>query len=312
MIPDYNRLRVFYEVITAGGVSAAARRLHVTQSAVSQHLIKLEAELKTPLFTRLQNRLVPTDAGERLFAVITPFVRGLEETLNYLEQSRKEPFGVLRIGAPVEFGVHYLPRIFASFRKKYPHVRFQLFPGHPEQLMPRLESGELDMAFVDLFSTPPQRHHKHDIFHFETIVAETLVLVASVVYFENAMNGKSSFESLKNAEFVTYQPSAAAIKSWFLHHFNKRPGQFNVAVTVESVQGVKESILAELGAGVLPQHLIQTDISENRVVGFANRKHPLQNPISLLTLLDKKPTLTERTFVDHLRHEFANRDNTTV
>ena len=306
MTPDYNRLYVFYQVMTAGGVSAAANTIHVSQSAVSQHLAKLEAEIGTPLFTRLQNRLVPTDAARRLFAVMTPFVRELEQTIAQLHHSKEAPYGVLRIGAPVEFGVHYLPRVFASFRKKYPSVQFELIPGHPAELMPRLEKGELNFSFIDLFSTPPQRHSKHELFHFEKVVVETLALVTSTEYFKSAMNSLSSLEALLNADYVTYQENAAAIKSWFSHHYKRRPIRFNVSVTVESVQGVKESILAGLGAGVLPLQLISKEIAKNKAVLFSNRKRPLTNAISLASLLDKKPTLTEKTFMAHLRTELSD------
>jgi DNA-binding transcriptional LysR family regulator len=232
---------------------------------------------------------------------MTPFIRRLDEALGQMSRSREEPFGLLRIGAPVEFGVHYLPGCFVSFRQKYKDVRFDLTLGHPEQLMPKLEQGTLDIAFADLFSTRPEQHGKHGILNFDPVMDEALVLVASSRYHRTVMNRESSFEALGAADYVAYQRSAAALKSWFRYHFKKLPSPFNVAVTVESVQGVKASVEAGLGLGVLPHHLVATEMARREMVQFGNRKKPLSNKISLVRLLDKKPTLAEKKFVEHVK-----------
>ncbi|MFY0532236.1 LysR family transcriptional regulator [Nannocystis pusilla] len=104
MLPDFNRLRVFFHVHEARSVSAAAEALHVTQSAVSQSLAKLEDELKAQLFVRRHRAVVPTAAGEALFAVVAPFVAGLQERVGQIHRARHELAGTLQIGAPVEFG----------------------------------------------------------------------------------------------------------------------------------------------------------------------------------------------------------------
>ncbi|RLE03892.1 MAG: LysR family transcriptional regulator, partial [Bacteroidetes bacterium] len=62
MLPDFNRLKVFYYIYSLKSIAAAARQLHISQPAVSQHLKKLEAEINTSLFVRLHKRMVPTSA----------------------------------------------------------------------------------------------------------------------------------------------------------------------------------------------------------------------------------------------------------
>ena len=74
MLRNLDRLKVFYHVFARGSVISAAKNLNVSQSAVSQSLQKLESEIKSPLFTRLHKQLVPTAAGERLFAIVKPFI----------------------------------------------------------------------------------------------------------------------------------------------------------------------------------------------------------------------------------------------
>jgi DNA-binding transcriptional LysR family regulator len=114
MLQNFERLKVFYYVFSEKSVVAASKTLNVSQSAVSQALQKLEGEIRCPLFTRLHKRLVPTDAGQRLFTVMRPFMAELDACLKTLEQAKDQPFGELRIGAPVEFGKAYFPAIEAA------------------------------------------------------------------------------------------------------------------------------------------------------------------------------------------------------
>ena len=132
MLQSLDRLKVFYHVFDKGSVISAAKSLNVSQSAVSQSLQKLENEIKSPLFTRLYKQLVPTAAGERLFATVKPFMAELDICLKTLAQSKEQPFGELRIGSPVEFGKAYFPGIVAAFRKQYPDVTFYLKLGNPD------------------------------------------------------------------------------------------------------------------------------------------------------------------------------------
>ena len=93
MLPDFNRLKVFYYIYLKKSSVAAAKELHITQSAVSQHLHKLESEINAPLFTRLHRRLVPTAAGDRLFRVLKPFVNDLEVGIGKIKKAQGTPSG---------------------------------------------------------------------------------------------------------------------------------------------------------------------------------------------------------------------------
>ncbi len=126
MLPDFNRLKVFYHIYKLNSIVAAANQLHLSQPAVSQQLQKLEAELKFPLFIRLHKKLVPTAAGERLFKLVEPFVDKLQDEIPHIRQPLDQPSGLLRIGAPREFGKEYLPTFCSSFREQYPDVTFNL------------------------------------------------------------------------------------------------------------------------------------------------------------------------------------------
>ena len=121
---DFNRLRVFYCIYRNKSMIAAAKELNVTPPAVSQHLKKLEADMGVHLFTRLHKKLVPTVEAETLFQILDPFIHELEAGVRLFQSGKSRPSGMLRIGAPVEFGKTHFPGAIAAFRRTYPEVTF--------------------------------------------------------------------------------------------------------------------------------------------------------------------------------------------
>lgn len=97
------RMAVFAEVVAAGSFSAAARRLAMTPSAVSQHIRQLEAALGLALLHRSTRRLSLTEAGERYYTACAAMVAAAKAADQALFRFRDEPEGELRLAAPIGF-----------------------------------------------------------------------------------------------------------------------------------------------------------------------------------------------------------------
>lgn len=98
------RMAVFAEVVAVGSLSAAARRLQMTPSAVSQHLRQLESALGLALLHRSTRKLTLTEAGERYIEGCRAMVAAARSADQALERHRDEPEGELRIAAPIGMG----------------------------------------------------------------------------------------------------------------------------------------------------------------------------------------------------------------
>jgi DNA-binding transcriptional LysR family regulator len=127
------RMAVFAEVVAAGSLTAAARRLGMTPSAVSQHLRQLEGALGLALLHRSTRKLTLTEAGARYIEGCTAMVAAARAADQALARHRDEPEGELRIAAPIGFG-GLLARALAPLRR-HPRLTLQLL---------------LDDALVDL------------------------------------------------------------------------------------------------------------------------------------------------------------------
>lgn len=116
------RMALFAEIVEAGSISAAARRLGSTPSALSQQLRLLEQGLGLTLLNRSTRRLTLTEAGERYYPACAAMVAQARSAQATLERLRDEPEGELRIAAPVGFG----PLLAAALQPLRPHPRLRL------------------------------------------------------------------------------------------------------------------------------------------------------------------------------------------
>ncbi|MFZ6656343.1 LysR family transcriptional regulator [Undibacterium sp. TJN19] len=117
---QYKRMALFAEVVTAGSLTVAARKLEMTPSAVSQHLRALESSLGLSLLHRSTRKLTLTEAGARYFEGCAAMVAAARSAEQALARHRDEPQGELRIAAPIGFG-GMLARALAPLRK-YPKL----------------------------------------------------------------------------------------------------------------------------------------------------------------------------------------------
>ncbi len=299
MQQDLNRLRIFYHVHSHLSITEAAEMLHITPSAVSQQLKKLEAEIKTSLFTRLHKRLVPTPAGNNLFATVGPLLEGLQAGMEQLEKEWTGAGGVLKVGAPLEFGSIYLPEVIASFRALYSKVNFELEIGLPSSLLSKLSSGELDFAFVDTFPTKEQYAKDFGIFSIKPVIEEEVVLACSKKYSDEYLLGDHSFENLGKRSFISQQIDSRALNNWFIHHFGKTESPLNIVLKVANHQAVVSGVRHHLGLGIIVTHVVWNEISKGDIVVIKKEDKQAVNRISVVQLQEKIPSVIEKNFLSH-------------
>ncbi len=123
-IDQLKRMAVFAEVVSCGSMTAAARQLGMTPSAVSQHVRQLEQSLGLALLHRSTRRLTLTEAGERYRAGCAAMVAAARSAEQALVRLRDEPEGELRLAAPIGFG-GLLAAALAPLRA-YPKLRLRL------------------------------------------------------------------------------------------------------------------------------------------------------------------------------------------
>jgi DNA-binding transcriptional LysR family regulator len=116
----------FVAIAEAGSISAAARRLHVSKSVVSERLADLEQDLGTSLFHRTTRKLSLTEAGSAFLEKAVRIVREVEEAAAELAERRSQLTGPMRISAPVTFGRLHLGPALYPFLAQHPGISLTL------------------------------------------------------------------------------------------------------------------------------------------------------------------------------------------
>ena len=303
MIPDCNRLKVFYLIFCQQSIAKAAVSLNITQSAVSQQLKKLEEEIQSALFIRLHKRLIPTAEAHKLFLIVEPFFRELEQGLRSIRLTQESPSGELRIGSAEEFGKRYIPRIIATFHKTYPNVSFSLHLGDTKQMLRLLDEGQIDFALIDeyLLQLMPPDALGH--FSREKVLDEEMILVGSREYCESRMGSDFSLNSLLRQDYISYHHEALALVNWFKYHFKKPAKELRVVLETKNLHAALNAMENHLGLTVVASHLILERIKQKELVPVLTRGKPIINRISLALIKGKKPSLAETAFLSHFRKE---------
>jgi DNA-binding transcriptional LysR family regulator len=122
---DLKPLAVFAEVVDAGSMSAAARRLGMSPSAVSQTIRALETHGGVTLLHRSTRKLALTEAGERYYPHCQRLLEAARAAAQSLQTARDAPTGELRVSAPVGFAAHIGPAL-APLLAEAPELRLRL------------------------------------------------------------------------------------------------------------------------------------------------------------------------------------------
>ncbi len=282
---NLNNLRVFESVYRSRCMTLASKERHLTQSGVSQHIKSLEESLGTLLFDRVNKKIMPTSAGDRLYKTARSVFIDLDEALMDISRKEVEVKGRINVGMPIEFGNNIVIPRLAKLSQEYLGLNFSLRMGFASEMNEMLLKGTLDFAFVDTYAMNRK-------IHVEKIAEETLDLCASKNYLKGvgvSKNSKAFFESL---DYVAYESSEPLLRAWFTHHIRRKNLKLNVRAHVMDVQGVSRFIMNHVGAGVIPNHLLQKLLDEGCDLHvFKGSGRPLKNHLSLAYLKNRSRSL---------------------
>jgi DNA-binding transcriptional LysR family regulator len=144
---DLNLLRVFFAIWDLRSLTAAGERLGLTQPAISHALRRLRERFGDPLFVRVANRMLPTDAAVRLHEPLDQAFELLNRTLQsgvvFDPRATERTF---RVAMSDIAEVYILPRLINELSRISPFIRVDIVPLVPESVVSSMRSGEIDLA----------------------------------------------------------------------------------------------------------------------------------------------------------------------
>ncbi len=141
-------LRYFLTVAREEGITKASEVLHITQPTLSRQLAQLEEEIGVKLFDRTRGKFRLTNEGMLLRRRAEEILQLVDKTEKELIEQEAEVEGVISVGSGELASVSVLADLCASFREKYPRVRFDLYTATADVVRERIERGVTDVGLL--------------------------------------------------------------------------------------------------------------------------------------------------------------------
>lgn len=195
---------VFISVAENLGFSKAAKELNISQPAVTRHIKELEEQYHTNLFDRKGNKIYLTEAGKKVynaFKEISTQYRNLYFEIGEMQHSAS---GEFRIGASSTISQYLIPKVIASFHKRYPKIQIFLLNGNSFEMEKLLLDNQADVALVE------NKSSQSDISYRNFLDDELIVVTgANSVY---AKKNKISKEDLLQIPIVLREQGSGTLE----------------------------------------------------------------------------------------------------
>jgi DNA-binding transcriptional LysR family regulator len=204
---ELREMRAFVAVVEEGSLSAAARKLHVSQPALSQTMTALERQVGVPLLTRRSTGVQATEAGMTLLSEARAVLARHDQALAALARHAKAGGSAVRLGIPLELPTDLLSRPIAELAAAYPDTRVQARHMSTAAQFEALRAGELDLALV-------REHPIGADFDATLVVEEQLgVLLAADQAAKIVGHGGIRLDALAGLDWVGFPRSGSP--AWF-------------------------------------------------------------------------------------------------
>jgi DNA-binding transcriptional LysR family regulator len=295
-VPDLRQLRAFVAVVEEGSFTLAARRIFVTQSAVSHSMRILEEQLNCRLLERSGKRISATDEGELLLKRCKRVLFELEQTTRDLDGLRRWGQTRIRIGAPHSLCHFLIPSVLREFRDCFPRCEPMIEAGDTVGLLDRLAGADLDLV-VGL----KPRGRAED--GYRQMFGDRLTFVVSPFH-PWAINPGSVLTTLQNHQFIIYAKATEThrlIEEWL----ESKVGRGKNPIVLGDMQAIKEMAKLGIGVGIVAPWVASREIEDGSLVMVEITEPNITREWGVFHAPKREPSLVEEAFIGLCEMAFA-------
>lgn len=291
---DLRQLRTFREVARHGGYTSAARRLKLTQPAVTAQIRTLEGSLGVSLFRIVGKRVLLTDEGQVLLAHADRLLDEAESAVEAVRAVRGLQLGRVSIGASTTPGIYMLPESLARFRRAHPGIAVTLQVANTRDIEQRVADADLDVGVVG-------QDVNHRGLSVERFSDDCLVAIAPPKH-PLARKRRIEPKALSGEGFLAREEGSA---TWdvTLGWFRRRGVELRTEMDLSSPEALKHAVAAGLGLAIISEHAVAWELADGRLAKLDVRGLPIRRPLWLVTRRASILTAPERALLEHLRRE---------
>ncbi|RZT31899.1 LysR family transcriptional regulator [Cupriavidus agavae] len=293
---DLNALRLFVDIVDAGNLSAAARKLKMTRANVSYHLKALEEELGVQLLRRTTRHVEPTPVGAGLYEHGRNILGEVAAANALISSMGKSLQGHVRLSVPTGLGHAMLSPLLVQFKQRYPDITLDVvFDNRIHNLV----SEDVEVA-LRIISTPP-----------DSVVATEIGTVDWVVCAAPSyLAGRTppvALADLTGHDIVCASPIGQKLKASGLREGGAEREQVVLDPTLssENFAFLKDAVVSGLGIGIFPLYAVGADLATGALVPLLAdyRISVFGSKLYMLTMPNRYQTMATRYLLTFLKTE---------
>lgn len=295
-VPDFRQLRAFVAVAEEGSFTQAARRISVTQSAVSHSLRTLEDHLSCKLLDRSGRRVAVTQEGEMLLQRCKRVISELERAGRDLDGLRRWGQGRIRIGVPHALCQFAFPSVIREFRDCFPRCEPVVASGDTVQLLERLEASDLDLVVGPKTSGSTAEG-------FRPMFRDRLAFVVSPLH-PWALDESAVQASIHEQQFIMDAKATethGVIEEW-LEKQSVRAGKL---LQLGDMRTIKEMARLGMGVGIMAPWVASREIADGSLKLIDIAVQGIEREWGIFHSRKRGPSLVEETFIGLCEMAFA-------
>ncbi len=288
---DLQSLTLLVEILDAGNLSEAARRLKMSRANVSYHLNQLERSVGAQLVRRTTRRAEPTEIGLRLYQhgiAIQGELMAARESVTTLGQSL---LGSVRLSVPSGYGQLVMSEWLLDFKRQYPGIVLDvLFENRIQDLL----RDEVDIA-IRVIPEPPQNLVARDL-------GPVRYVACASTDFARQHELPTQLDALQGAPVITAAVIGRQLRVSAYQGEERREVVLEPTLISENFLFLRQAILAGLGVGLVPDYVVNDDVRRGDVVTTLDdwRLSIFGTQMYMLYMPNRQHTRATRTFIDFI------------
>jgi len=294
-LPDLEAWAIFAKVAETGSFARAADELSLSQATVSKAITRLEARMKTMLFHRTSRRVSLTESGHASLDRATRILEEGEAVETEITEQSNSLRGLIRVSAPMSFGVARLAPILPDFMKAHPEVALDVqFNDKQVDLVAERFDLALRIANLDDSSLLARR-----------LCRVRILLVGSPAYFEQHGRPRHP-RDLANHKALQYAYSRSGTAWRFRHKWH---GEFTQAMSTNLIannaEALTPALLAGLGVALQPEFLAWQDLQSGALETVMDEWEVEPIALHIVTPPGRSRPVRVQAFIDYLVERFT-------
>lgn len=290
---DIRQLRYFAAIVEEGNISAAAKRLHLSQPPLSQQLKAMELELGAKLLERSGKQLEITEAGRTLYEYALQMLQLMEEAKLEVQEVGNGTNGRLSIGVNT-FSVTELSDLLQRFKRRYPKVTYQIQQNESSHLCRLVRDRIVELAIIRM----PLDLEDFSVLH---LYNEPFYFIASEQ--EKRADGPVSLEDIQHTPLMLPSTQGLGVHYLILEGFSKCHLEPHIVGECSDISLLMDLVAAGFCASIVPETLLK------RYKGYAIQAHPISGPaemsapVGLIWLKHHRLSSTAQNFIQLFEQE---------